>query len=312
MIFSLFRRRPNGIQVYRRDGNRWVRGPIQTRRNKDSLILSDDITESVLDDIKIFQSSKQWYVDRSIPYRRSLLFQGIVGSGKSTLAGVCAGEFGLGIATLLFSDPGLDDVVFRSLLDSLPSNAILLIEDIDTAFEHRLPSDAKIGITLEGLLNALDGIGCRNGRILIMTTNYPDRLDPALVRPGRVDRRVEFGYATREMISRQFLWFYKGHSVGSTRLAVLAERYAATVPEGAHVTPARVQEHLLRFRNDPETAFYQAEINGIVIEHLLNEPEKEPSVPVVPSAAVMPPNGQETTGIAELRQALTDVKGWGV
>ncbi len=307
MILNIFRRKSSGIQVYRRNGNGWDRGPIQTRRSKDSLILPDDTTESVLDDIRIFQSSKQWYADRGIPYRRSLLFQGVVGSGKSTLAGICASEFNLGIATLLFSDPGLDDVVFRSLLDSLPSNAILLIEDIDTAFEHRLPSDAKIGITLEGLLNALDGVGCRDGRILIMTTNYPGRIDAALTRPGRVDRRIEFGYATREMIAAMFLWFYRSHAVGVAWLETLSEKYADTVLEGSKITPARIQEHLLRYRDDPETAFFQAEVNGIVIEHI-DESEKASSVPVVQSAAVGPINGQASSATSILEQQVREMR----
>ncbi len=310
-MFNPFRRQPNGIQVYRRNGNRWARGPVQTRRSKESLILADDTLESVLEDIKVFQSSRQWYVDRGIPYHRSYMFTGKAGTGKSTMAGICASEFDMGLATLLLSDPGLDDVVFRQLIDTLPKLVILLIEDCDTVFERRLPSDAKIGVTLEGLLNAIDGVGCRDGRILIMTTNYPDRLDAALVRPGRVDRRIEFGYADREMISAMFKWFYRGHKVGVARLESLAERYAGTVPDGARVTPARVQEHLLRYRDDPETAFYQAEVNGIVIEHL-NDPEKASGVPVVQSSVAMPPNGRESPGIAELRQQLGEVRNWGM
>ncbi len=311
MFDRIFRKKPTGIQVYRRNGNQWVRGPVQTRRPKESLILADDTLESVLDDIRIFQASKQWYADRGIPYHRSFLFLGKAGTGKSTLAGICASEFGMGLATLLFSDPGLDDVIFRQLLDSLPDDDILLTEDADCVFQSRLPSDAKIGVTLEGLLNAIDGVGCRDGRILILTTNYPDRLDPALVRPGRVDRRVEFGYATREMISRMFLWFYKGHAVGVARLEALSEKYAGTVLEGSRITPARVQEHLLRYRDDPETAMFQAEVNGIVIEHM-DEPEKGSSVDSKASAAVGPTNGQESVGISELRYQLGEMKGWGV
>ncbi len=305
-MINPFRRQSNGIQVYRRNGNCWIRGPVQTRRSKDSLILADDTLESVLEDIKVFQSSRQWYADRGIPYHRSFLFAGKAGTGKSTMAGICASEFGMGLATLL-----LDDVVFRQLIDTLPKLVILLIEDCDTVFERRLPSDAKIGVTLEGLLNSIDGVGCRDGRILILTTNYPDRLDAALIRPGRVDRRIEFGYADREMIAKMFRWFYRGHSIGSARLTILSDKYAGTVPEGAHVTPARIQEHLLRYRDDPETAFYQAEVNGIVIEHL-DQPEKASSVPIVQSAGSMPTNGQESPGMAELRQQIGEVRKWGM
>jgi chaperone BCS1 len=67
--------------------------------------------------------------------------------------------------------------------------------------------DAK-GISLSGLLNAIDGVASHEGRILIMTTNHPEDLDPALIRPGRVDRKVEFRLAgaeqTRELFKRMY------------------------------------------------------------------------------------------------------------
>jgi chaperone BCS1 len=64
------------------------------------------------------------------------------------------------------------------------------------------------GISLSGLLNAIDGVASHEGRILIMTTNHPEDLDPALIRPGRVDRKVEFRLAgpeqTRELFKRMY------------------------------------------------------------------------------------------------------------
>ena len=53
-------------------------------------------------------------------------------------------------------------------------------------------------ISFPGLLNAIDGVASHEGRILIMTTNYRERLDPTLIRPGRVDVEIEFDYAMRQ------------------------------------------------------------------------------------------------------------------
>ncbi|CAK1365614.1 putative mitochondrial chaperone bcs1 [Cercospora beticola] len=64
------------------------------------------------------------------------------------------------------------------------------------------------GISLSGLLNAIDGVASAEGRVLIMTTNHPEKLDAALVRPGRVDRRVEFQLAMKEQISELFVRMY--------------------------------------------------------------------------------------------------------
>lgn len=64
------------------------------------------------------------------------------------------------------------------------------------------------GISLSGLLNAIDGVASAEGRVLIMTTNHPEKLDAALVRPGRVDRKVEFQLAMKEQISELFVRMY--------------------------------------------------------------------------------------------------------
>lgn len=64
------------------------------------------------------------------------------------------------------------------------------------------------GISLSGLLNAIDGVATHEGRVLIMTTNHPEKLDAALVRPGRVDRKVEFRLAMKEQIRELFIRMY--------------------------------------------------------------------------------------------------------
>ena len=93
--------------------------------------------------------------------------------------------------------------------------------------------------------------------MLFLTTNHPERLDPALIRPGRVDRKVELGHATPDQARRLFLWFYRGCGIGPAELGRLAEHFAAQVPPGK-VCMAAIQEHLLRHRRDPEAAAHEA------------------------------------------------------
>ncbi|TLS27302.1 hypothetical protein PpBr36_04495 [Pyricularia pennisetigena] len=64
------------------------------------------------------------------------------------------------------------------------------------------------GISLSGLLNAIDGVASHEGRVLIMTTNRPEALDEALIRPGRVDLQVAFSNATQEQASELFQRMY--------------------------------------------------------------------------------------------------------
>lgn len=73
-------------------------------------------------------------------------------------------------------------------------------------------SDEKKGISLSGLLNAIDGVASHEGRVLIMTTNKPEALDDALIRPGRVDLQVAFTNATREQARELFERMYEADS----------------------------------------------------------------------------------------------------
>ena len=88
---------------------------------------------------------------------------------------------------------------------------MLLIEDVDCVFKTERTTTDQTGVTLSGLLNALDGVSSREGRVLFLTTNHPERLDAALVRPGRVDE--DRAGPTRRPTR------HGGSSSGSTRAA---------------------------------------------------------------------------------------------
>ena len=81
-------------------------------------------------------------------------------------------------------------------------------ESNDRSAGGRPGSSNDMGITMSGLLNAIDGVASQEGRVLIMTTNYPEKLDDALMRPGRVDMKVEFTLASRLQIRELFLRMY--------------------------------------------------------------------------------------------------------
>ncbi|KAI0115521.1 P-loop containing nucleoside triphosphate hydrolase protein [Nemania sp. FL0031] len=81
--------------------------------------------------------------------------------------------------------------------------------------------DQKKGISLSGLLNAIDGVASHEGRVLIMTTNVPESLDDALIRPGRVDLQVQFTFASKEQARELFIRMYEGDKGRSK--AVLSE-----------------------------------------------------------------------------------------
>ena len=172
-----------------------------------------------------------------------------------------AGELNLSVAVLSLSNRLLSDDALRTLVDALPPATLLLIEDVDCVFKTERATTEQTGVTLSGLLNALDGVSSREGRVLFLTTNHPERLDPALVRPGRVDRKIELGNATADQARRLFLWFYQGCCATPARLAELADLFATQVPSG-NICMAAIQEHLLRHRDEPEAAAHEVDLDA--------------------------------------------------
>jgi len=198
------------ISVYVADGDDWKRLARVRPRPLESLIFPEGLAERIVEDARTFLRSEEWYVQRGIPWRRGYLLHGPPGTGKSSLANAVAGTLGLDIHLLNLSSSNTDDAGLTRLLAEVWSG-ILLLEDIDGVFEGRRTGKAGSTVTFSGLLNALDGIAASDrGRILLMTTNHPERLDPALVRPGRVDVSLEVGLAGAPEFRRMFLRFFPG------------------------------------------------------------------------------------------------------
>lgn len=189
--------------VYTSRSTSWEKfGEPRRKRPIESVILDKGVKERIIADLKDFLASAKWYYDRGIPYRRGYLLHGPPGSGKSSFIQALAGTLDYNIAILNLSERGLTDDRLNHLLTIIPRRTLVLLEDADAAFSNRrIQTDADgyrgANVTFSGLLNALDGVASAEERILFLTTNHADRLDSALVRPGRVDMTVRLGEATR-------------------------------------------------------------------------------------------------------------------
>ena len=241
-------RRPATKEMRSRGRNPWTKVATRPSRPMDTVVLENDQKEQVLADINEFlhPASPRWYANRGIPYRRGYLFYGPPGTGKTSLSFAIAGIFGLEIFCVsLTNDPSLTEEDLGLLFNNLPRRCVVLLEDIDSAGLVRRDSapetidvskdkkDANTqigveiakafksvqdksdknnknnqGISLSGLLNAIDGVASHEGRVLVMTTNHPDKLDDALIRPGRVDMKVGFKLASRSQIRQLFKRMY--------------------------------------------------------------------------------------------------------
>ena len=215
----------------------WVDAGSKPARPISSVILKGDAGADVLADARAFLGLERWYAERGIPYRRGYLLHGPPGSGKTSLVCAVAGELRLPIYQLRLSGAGLDDEAFQRLLAATSRRAVVLLEDVDAARGAAVGSrtgeamnrarptspgggggggsgrresfERESGLTLPGLLNALDGVGAVDGRLLFMTCHRASSLEPALVRPGRIDVRVGFGPPDRAQAAALFRHFYR-------------------------------------------------------------------------------------------------------
>ena len=195
----------------------WDELSLLPARELDSVVLPGRVAKQIVEDMTTFLKSEQWYTSLGIPYRRGYLFHGPPGTGKTSLVLAMASELRRSVYVLNLGGLSDDDELMSAFL-SAPDGAILLIEDVDVASATRPRSkddNGKTGkgINLSALLNAIDGVMATDGRLLILTTNYPDRLDPALVRPGRVDVRVKFGEITAAEASPMFKRFFSNGQI---------------------------------------------------------------------------------------------------
>lgn len=229
----------------------WRNYGYRRSRSLDSIILPPETKEQITHHITNFLQNADWYNEHGIPYRTGLILYGPPGTGKTSLVGALCDTFGKSLHIISLS--GLSDRTFEEALTMLPRNAMVLIEDIDTysvasnretKSEKRSSTDdtlsEMLGLTLSGVLNAIDGIMSSDGRILIATTNHLENLDAALIRPGRFNLSVEIGFLTDNSIREFFGKFYPQYEVPAN--AVFRE----------NIAPATMQAYIMDNMKNPD------------------------------------------------------------
>jgi len=225
----------------------------------------------VMDDLRDFAEGKAFYERTGRAWKRGYLLYGPPGTGKSSMIAAMANFLRYDIYDLELTEVHTNSEL-RKLLMKTTSKSIIVIEDIDCSInltnrisgsgckQQSAPSNDPIGaskeensatksVTLSGLLNFTDGLWscCGSERIFVFTTNHIEKLDPALLRSGRMDMHIFMSYCSfpaLKILLKNYLGLEDGEMVADSELMKELEE----VIDNAEMTPADISEVLIRNR----------------------------------------------------------------
>lgn len=214
----------------------WAEHSTRTKRKLETIYIESDIKDRLVKGIEEFMGASALYDKYGAVWKKIYIFNGPPGTGKSSTIVALASLLNRGVAKLTVT-PDMTSSNLENLFRSVPNNAFLLLEDVDSLFTER---KATTQIDFSTILNLLDGLTTTRGLILFMTTNHIEKLDEALLREGRVDDIIQFEPATEKEWRNALLvlgeeWPHE-HDAYIKELSLRKE----------HTTIAFIQKHLFQ------------------------------------------------------------------
>ncbi|KAJ0724420.1 putative AAA+ ATPase domain, ATPase, AAA-type, core, AAA-type ATPase domain-containing protein [Helianthus annuus] len=265
-------------------GHPWESVPFKHPSTFDTLAMDPIKKREIMCDLRDFADGQAFYKRTGRAWKRGYLLYGPPGTGKSSMIAAMANFLGYDIYDLELTEVNTNSEL-RKLLMKTSSKSIIVIEDIDcsinltnrkksngTGARNDSVSETRSGspgipipgdpdnnnggnnsITLSGLLNFTDGLWscCGSERIFVFTTNHIDKLDPALLRSGRMDMHIHMSYCSFPSL-KILLKTYLGCEPGDISPDVSSD--LAAVIDEAEMTPADISEVLIKNRRDNDKA----------------------------------------------------------
>ncbi|XP_072958633.1 AAA-ATPase ASD, mitochondrial-like [Typha angustifolia] len=230
----------------------------------DTLAMHPDRKKDLIDDLTAFRNGKDYYAKIGKAWKRGYLLFGPPGTGKSTMIAAIANFLDYDVYDLELTSVK-NNTELRKLFIDTTGKSIIVVEDIDCSLDltgkrkskkktdsdedaeekKKLPpgmddKEENSKVTLSGLLNFIDGLwsACGGERIIVFTTNHIEKLDPALIRKGRMDKHIEMSYCGFEafkVLAKNYLDVEDHHLFDAIK----------TQLEEVSITPADVAENLM-------------------------------------------------------------------
>ncbi|XP_024934254.3 protein HYPER-SENSITIVITY-RELATED 4 [Ziziphus jujuba] len=247
------------VNLYSANGENWCFQHVLLNHpmNFKTLAIDSKLKKELLEDLDNFMNGKEYYKRIGKAWKRGYFLYGPPGTGKTSLIAAMSNHLKFDIYNLDLTDIQ-NDSHLRFFLLRMSSQAIIVVEDIDCSIKLQnrdSPEDQKQTqgdnngkVTLSGLLNFVDGLYsyCGEGRIMILTTNYKEKLDPALLRPGRMDMHICLSYCNASVFDQlafNYLGLHQHHLFDEIKRLI----------EEIEVTPAELGGELMKSR-DPQVS----------------------------------------------------------
>lgn len=216
----------------------WIPVGDASTRKLNTVIIDKERKALIVKLITEFLSNEAWYRERGIPYKLIIMLYGPPGTGKTSIFKAVAAHFQKNSCIMDISD--VTSTQFTNAIYNLPKNAMLAIEDFDSnPSTHQRKEDDNIkdsGNSITTILNAFDGIKELDGQVIFLSTNHIEKLDKAIVRPGRVDKCIYIPALTHVEINEYIELMYPNSGIA--------------VPEGFAVTGSKLQELVIENKRD--------------------------------------------------------------
>ncbi|KAL8195461.1 hypothetical protein R6Q57_025864 [Mikania cordata] len=210
----------------------------------ETLAMEPELKKSIVEDLNNFKNGKEYYRRIGKAWKRGYLIEGPSGTGKSSLIASMANHLNYDIYDVVLTDVDSESLL-KSILLQIPSKSILVFEDFDQLQNPTGDEKPSQKTTFSRLLSIMDGIWSCSGeqRVFVFTTKCADKLDPTLLRAGRVDMHIHMSYCTFSAFKQLAFSYLEAEE------HKLFERIEELL-EHVNVTPADVAGELMKCRND--------------------------------------------------------------